>query len=529
MRSISHPAGNRVQILQIRSGFACNSSSTHSIAILPVGQAAEDDEAFDDSYGWNSFICASSEAKDRYLASILQAQISSSCGPHLTSALVNEIFGFEIDSSASIDHQSVFMLPLSEDQASIHLEFFEAFRKWLADPRILILGGNDNSESTHGWDGLPEARPMPFERESEKRWIARRDEASDSWTLFCPADGSKIRLRLQPEGKFDEAPVPGSPAPKAAWERQQDEKLSSPELMDIKITDACPYKCSFCYQGSMPKGEHASLASIGLIADRLAKANVFEVALGGGEPTLHPDFPEILEIFASRGIVPNFTTKNLSWLRGPHAARILRTCGAFAFSAQTAAEAQRAFDGYDDALKSPAGNGQSVSEAAGHPGKGKMTIQHVVGVASPAEITKITEICLSRGAKLTLLGYKTNGRGEIALIEPEALATLQAAEAGWMNAVTSAAQRLNKRWASIGVDTALAAKFQKELENMGNSSIFVRDKEGAQSGYVDGVAMTISPSSYSDTPPQPFGDDWLSVWKAMAPETPRARSRYSFK
>ena len=36
--------------------------------------------------------------------------------------------------------------------------------------------------------------------------------------------------------------------------------------------------------------------------------NVFQVALGGGEPLEHPDFFEIIDETVKRGIVPNFTT-----------------------------------------------------------------------------------------------------------------------------------------------------------------------------------------------------------------------------
>ena len=44
------------------------------------------------------------------------------------------------------------------------------------------------------------------------------------------------------------------------------------------------------------------------IVERLAAWGVFEVALGGGEPTLLPDFPELLAAIREGGMVPNVTT-----------------------------------------------------------------------------------------------------------------------------------------------------------------------------------------------------------------------------
>jgi MoaA/NifB/PqqE/SkfB family radical SAM enzyme len=42
--------------------------------------------------------------------------------------------------------------------------------------------------------------------------------------------------------------------------------------------------------------------------ERLAAWGVLEVALGGGEPTLLPDFPELLAAIRAGGMVPNVTT-----------------------------------------------------------------------------------------------------------------------------------------------------------------------------------------------------------------------------
>ncbi len=44
------------------------------------------------------------------------------------------------------------------------------------------------------------------------------------------------------------------------------------------------------------------------VIEQAAEMGVFQVALGGGNPNQHPDFVEILESTASKGIVPNYAT-----------------------------------------------------------------------------------------------------------------------------------------------------------------------------------------------------------------------------
>jgi 7,8-dihydro-6-hydroxymethylpterin dimethyltransferase len=65
----------------------------------------------------------------------------------------------------------------------------------------------------------------------------------------------------------------------------------------IEITDRCNLTCPICYAESSPeKGQHRSLDEIRFMLDELI-ANEGEpdvVQLSGGEPTLHPDFFEIL-------------------------------------------------------------------------------------------------------------------------------------------------------------------------------------------------------------------------------------------
>jgi len=105
-----------------------------------------------------------------------------------------------------------------------------------------------------------------------------------------------------------------------------------PELMDISITNWCDKGCSFCYKSSTKSGEHMSLDDYKRVIDQAAEMRTFQVALGGGNPNQHPNFLEILEYTATKGIVPNYTT-NGRGLSDEILSATRKYCGAVAVSA----------------------------------------------------------------------------------------------------------------------------------------------------------------------------------------------------
>lgn len=106
-----------------------------------------------------------------------------------------------------------------------------------------------------------------------------------------------------------------------------------PELLDISITNWCDRGCSFCYRKSDIRGSHISLGNYEEIIRQAQAMHVFQVALGGGNPNQHPQFPEILRLTrANYGIVPNYTT-NGRGLTVPVVEATAKYCGAVAVSA----------------------------------------------------------------------------------------------------------------------------------------------------------------------------------------------------
>ena len=98
------------------------------------------------------------------------------------------------------------------------------------------------------------------------------------------------------------------------WGRTEDENprvAPWPELVDISITNRCHKGCPGCYRDSRPDGSDMTQADWELTLNSLispAWGPVFQVAFGGGEPTLHPALPRMMADCRSQGIVPNYTT-----------------------------------------------------------------------------------------------------------------------------------------------------------------------------------------------------------------------------
>lgn len=116
-----------------------------------------------------------------------------------------------------------------------------------------------------------------------------------------------------------------------------------PELADISISNHCTKGCSFCYRNSGNNQEWMSTEDYCHVLDAMNHpkyGNVFQVALGGGEPLEHPEFQTIIDETVKRGIVPNFTTNGIH-LTDDICKGIKGKVGAVAISAITVEDIQQ--------------------------------------------------------------------------------------------------------------------------------------------------------------------------------------------
>jgi hypothetical protein len=345
---------------------------------------------------------------------------------------------------------------------------------FVLQPNIVIGGGSDNDDSSHpllesgqgknilarGRWNKDESAFLQFFLDHRSRSVrARFDSSGNFWSLFDSGYGTKIRLSFE-NGNADKSEVP--------------------ELVDIKITDYCDEGCQYCYQGSTPKGEHANIDVIRQVMYSLAELETFEVALGGGEPTQHPKFIDILREFHRYGIKPNFSTRNADWVVS-HWSEIKDFVGGIGLSVND-----------NNTLL------EKLSKLHGLPDL-TLTIQVAVGSCAEETLKSIMETCKPFHVTVLLLGWKDTHRGKKGPIYNVDVAKVLDSFAGderqWPNGESY------HPWNGpmVAFDTMMVQQMKEWLEQHHANSWYFSIREGAHSMYIDCVTKKMAQSSYVDT------------------------------
>jgi len=454
-----------IQIFNIRLGFATNSSSTHSICFVGNNNMPESVQPQFDFFGWDEFTLATPAMKQSYVLTLLHSELSKQVGSFLADKTINGWYSGQYPEATAlikkeysgIDHQSRIVIPrcvtpFYNESTFINEEFVEDLMNFVSSDRCVILGGNDNS------DGHPLAEQynkinFPTEQD-DKFWRAKKD--GNVWVLFNKENGSKFRFSFEQE-------------------KLEYNKSYVPELVDIKITDWCDKGCPMCYQGSTEEGKHADKNYISQVIKALSKLQVFEIAFGGGEPTAHPKFLEILRECTWYDIVPNFTTRNLEWLRNLKWTEYFEHIGGFAFSTESVHEIEQ----FGELLKT-AGISNSWDR------NNKCNIQLVLGTMTRKTFKEALAMASKYHLRVTLLGYKTTGRGsEFTPVSHE----------WWLDVIREL--REEDKWVNIGVDTLIVQQYGEMLAEEIDDRFFTA-AEGKFSCYIDAVSQQMAPSSFCE-------------------------------
>jgi len=487
---------------RLRLGFATNSSSNHSLIWIPGNTKFTSDRlAYDGGWGWDEFVLATPKAKASYLLSNIYNNLLGIMNEDYAKAVVEHVLAKQIHVKVDsgmigyVDHQSSILLPHKKElfgtRSDVDMEFFtDVFTEIVRSPDYVIVGGNDNgdNESLHQikWAGekvirtdddniynwLAEHSGSNRASVKQSRWgeyysrgsfAARRD--GRFWTMFNTINGAKITLATSPVNEKDE--------------REVYTYSTVPELVDLKITDHCSSGCKFCYANSTYDGKPADWSNISSIVYALNSLNVFEVTLGGGEPTSHPDFHKIVKEFSDYGIVVNFTTNSHSFLcKGTNneeceKKEIMKLVGAVAVTVRNLSDCTRAL---------------RFNERCG----GSIVFQIPMGTVSRNDFHNINELARSSKVRMTLLGYKNAGRG--GNYEPLPYDW-------WLDEIVVASKSQDSDdyyWLNnvIGIDTTLAAQYKDRLEELGVPEYMYYLQEGNFSCAIDAVNMTVAKSSY---------------------------------
>lgn len=252
-------------------------------------------------------------------------------------------------------------------------------------------------------------------------------------------------------------------------------KLGFPYLVDIGITSQCPYQCSFCYANSSINGSFCDLSFIEHLSTILYKNKVMEVVLGGnGEPTLHPNFLEIIKIFNKKKFRLSFTTKNYSFFSSDLYKKIEPLVGSIAVSCNSLEDFNKFLSNYN------ASNSVAYYN--------KITIQLILGLNPFNKTLKlIKEIVTNKkdrlfhSRKVTLLGYKNLGRGSEF--------TPYEIPSNWL-------KKLKKIYLTLGVDSYIIQKYKEDLIKFGIDDTYLLSREGLNTCYIDAITQQVYKSSF---------------------------------
>ena len=112
-----------------------------------------------------------------------------------------------------------------------------------------------------------------------------------------------------PDGALEKVEAVRAAAPTTAAPPRS---LAAPETIHFSVTGRCDQACAGCFYSARPGSDvEAADAPFPLFEKVVAeagRARVFQMALGGGEPLLHPRIVEMVRLAREHGIVPNITT-----------------------------------------------------------------------------------------------------------------------------------------------------------------------------------------------------------------------------
>lgn len=416
-------------------GFANNSSSTHSILLdCNYPAVAVRNENYEETIHLKS-----KEGKEVYFGQVLFETLPRSMPQEQKYHIIKELLG--IDKDHQIDLNNLTGWEFSKTfQGGVNEDFIRDFKKFIIENPRYSLGGSEYimPDWAEGKEVL--APYFRYDHVTSKR--------GDWYLFFNRKSGGKMRF------SFLDDPKPY--------------RINTPELIDLKITDFCNHGCSFCYQASTTRGQHAELGHILNILDTFEAGEVLEVAFGGGETTSHPDFARILRETAQRGIVPNFTTFNMDFTKDPVAnAAVLEHCGSFAMSSLKEDDLEK-FQEWHAALP-------FASNMQG-------TIQIPMGCYSKEQVRNALTIAANRHIPVTLLGYKDFGRG----------IKFKQTDYSWaLNLLTQL--KIGK----YGADTLFVKQFYQDLIARKVAPELMVTEEGTTSCYIDAVTDQMGACSYT--------------------------------
>ncbi|HLI44397.1 MAG TPA: mycofactocin radical SAM maturase [Acidimicrobiales bacterium] len=184
--------------------------------------------------------------------------------------------------------------------------------------------------------------------------------------------------------------------------------LDAPICLTWELTYGCNLACTHCLSSSGRRDpRELSTAEAAAFIDELAGMSVFYVNIGGGEPTLRPDFVELVEHAIARRVGVKFSTNGTT----------MTPARAERFAAMDYLDIQVSLDGATPATNDPVrGAGSHAAavramEALAGAGFEGFKVSVVVTRHNAGELEALLDLCRRFGAVLRVTRLRPSGRG----------------------------------------------------------------------------------------------------------------------
>lgn len=122
-----------------------------------------------------------------------------------------------------------------------------------------------------------------------------------------------MRIRSFPDKNYKAVYINGKTVRIAIDSKKPIQELDYPEFYDVKLTNRCPGNCPYCYQSSVAfEKDYEAVDKLTRFFGAMDEnQRPFQIAYGGGEPTIHYQFHDVMRLTREFDISPNYTTSGL--------------------------------------------------------------------------------------------------------------------------------------------------------------------------------------------------------------------------
>jgi mycofactocin biosynthetic radical S-adenosylmethionine protein MftC len=184
--------------------------------------------------------------------------------------------------------------------------------------------------------------------------------------------------------------------------------LDAPICLTWELTYACNLACIHCLSSSGRRDPHElDTAQALAVIDELARMQVFYINIGGGEPTIRPDFFQLIDHAVASGVGVKFST-NGSRIDAATAKRL---------SGSDYIDIQISLDGADaatnDAIRGEGSyaTARTAMDNLAEAGFGQFKISVVMTRQNVSQLDAFEVLAASYGAELRLTRLRPSGRG----------------------------------------------------------------------------------------------------------------------